>query len=831
MPNPIQPSSAPDVRSVGLRFWRSFAASDEDACRDALQTLKDIWGGTSEAYSDFTASSESSFGTFVKIILPEKSPKNAKDAWNSTKSTSLVRVAPQSHCLAFDGDVSKYSSDGGAFVACGLLKGQDLHPDSCTTGTHRTPDRPRFELPSPAYVVKVKPSNPSVRTKVLAGAYLLETELPSEVKGSDSPFISLLENLEAPPLIWKLVLELYPGRESIKAMYQQAAFSRLDTEEPLVEDASASQMTSPSQSRLRVDTTRTSWANNTPVGDTDLDNALIGTVLRTNPPLPHSSRVERNYPDHVVSRFGQDGTFLPFSSENPPFGDENSIALSSIRSNLQPPEWRPHFNKLSKTVKRNDEEVRVRFNHLDLQLDTDFKFVSDELNSVRALASKAEEEAGRANTRLDNDDFDSRFTAAATRFGFTQQATSRSPPRTSTPPPVFNWSGLTNTDKTDIITAVIKNLDIEELGTIVSRHLNLESIQESVELQNTRLVTVEREFTREQGAIPRLQAAVDDLVARKNVSAVERAGYIFNGPEDCEALIAAVGPNAKICTKCLDLYGVLTLSQDPYVTYESAIKVHADANKANFDGVAESRIKLSFSVPYPEVIVRTVETAATAAHGGAKWAPMFATPDVFEDNFRDGAHRRVMKGIDRAYELVSRSVDQTFPVSQRAGESPTVRKVHTILTEQNRLAYRQTIGFIECLMPFYRTLMGGSMSKEEAWDRVFVFVLEFLTSVQEERVLAATDVSNEAQMMWACFKATDHVEEFRKAKFIEHTKALSILALTTLEREAKAMQSLEDRAKKLIETANNAKITRLETRMQTAENKLKSIVTKNPDLK
>lgn len=85
-------------------------------------------------------------------------------------------------------------------------------------------------------------------------------------------------------------------------------------------------------------------------------------------------------------------------------------------------------------------------------------------------------------------------------------------------------------------------------------------------------------------------------VAKRNSSACERAGYIFNGPEDCEALIRSVGADAKVCTKWLDPYSLLTLSQDPYVTYESGIKVHANANKTNFDGVAESCVKLSGQV-------------------------------------------------------------------------------------------------------------------------------------------------------------------------------------------------------------------------------------------
>ena len=71
---------------------------------------------------------------------------------------------------------------------------------------------------------------------------------------------------------------------------------------------------------------------------------------------------------------------------------------------------------------------------------------------------------------------------------------------------------------------------------------------------------------------------------------------------------------------------------------------------------------------------------------------------------------------------------------------------------------------------------------------------------------------------------------------MEHHKALAILALTSIEREGKSMSSLEDRTdRKVAEaTANKAEksaVTRLDTRVQTLENKLKNIVAKMPELK
>jgi hypothetical protein len=109
--------------------------------------------------------------------------------------------------------------------------------------------------------------------------------------------------------------------------------------------------------------------------------------------------------------------------------------------------------------------------------------------------------------------------------------------------------------------------------------------------------------------------------------------------------------------------------------------------------------------------------------------------------------------------------------------------------------------------------------------------MELLSALQECRVLASTDSADEAGIIWGCFKATDLAEEFRKQKYVEHPKALGVLALTSIEREGKTMALLEERMKKIINNAKNDKLNKLETRVQTVENKLKTLVTKNPDLK
>ena len=82
------------------------------------------------------------------------------------------------------------------------------------------------------------------------------------------------------------------------------------------------------------------------------------------------------------------------------------------------------------------------------------------------------------------------------------------------------------------------------------------------------------------------------------------------------------------------------------------------------------------------------------------------------------------------------------------------------------------------------------------------------------------------------FLGNGSAEEFRQQKFVEHPKALSILALTSIEREGKTMALLEQRiAKQIADAGKSDKLVKLDTRVQTVENKIKNIISKNPELK
>lgn len=177
--------AAEQTRSAALRFWRSFAQSDEEAIIAALQFLTELRGeGGDELYSVALESPGSSSGKFVKVDIPSTSPRNAQEAWGSDKKTSLTLVDPMVvHCIAFDGDISKYQG-GEFFVACGSKSPETLEAGGCSIRTHSQPGWIRVVIDEPAFLVKVRPSSATTKPKVLSGAMLYERDLPPMLRST-----------------------------------------------------------------------------------------------------------------------------------------------------------------------------------------------------------------------------------------------------------------------------------------------------------------------------------------------------------------------------------------------------------------------------------------------------------------------------------------------------------------------------------------------------------------------------------------------------------------------------------------------------------------------
>jgi hypothetical protein len=367
-------------------------------------------------------------------------------------------------------------------------------------------------------------------------------------------------------------------------------------------------------------------------------------------------------------------------------------------------------------------------------------------------------------------------------------------------------------------------MDVSELATSVGRQLGLEGVRTSVTNIESRVVAVEGEFNREEGRVHQLQLQLEQLDARNQTSSSDRGGYIFRDQGDVAALMTVV-KDPEFYKYFLDIISLLQLASAPFHTYEGGIKVHADSIKAQFHSLLSSRMKLSYQIPFPETILRTVDTESAASRDGVKWAPMLSTAAAFEDDFRTGAHRKLVERVEKTHQLVQNLVDSKFPLKFTGDGTSDSRKIRTIISVHNRIGLTDTLSFLDSISPFNRTVRSGGLPEAECWERTRLFVSEALSAIQEVCCVDAEMATNDA-LIWGSMKATDLAEQFRANKWIEDPKICAILAITSLEREGLAVAGIKSEM-----DHDRDVVSKVERRVQSLENKEKELKRKNPELK
>lgn len=800
-------TSSSDPKSTALTMWRAFAHGDEGASISAMNELRDLRGGSVfsfEAPSDLSASSLS--GTYSeKIELPPGTPKATVDSWNVTKPTSLMRIVPGVHCLALVGDPSKEVVNTQDFLACGQHAfGMGVASD-CGVGTHRDEKRKKRPILVPdgaSYAIKVSTSSPATKCRVHSAPILREADLP--VGLIDTGFVNHLEEWSVPAFVWKQLIEFYPGRDVMVTWMEEDGYHPAEHPIPRVDHHPAEHPTPraglPREYEEVVVEEASDDADVEPRGE-DLEDLMVSAfaprdvVSVTSSPSHHS---ERPAASHSA------GNPYPWEGE---FGNEVNSTLGT--------------RSLPQVLDQNNDDHVEVLRQLET-LRTDFiKFRERMLSELPTRDKSLAKNFRDMHRYVDEQILDIQHTIGKINLrSSTIDTSSIGMPRR------LSWSDFDDDAKDDLAARIVEVMDVNEFAKAVIPPTNINVENDVADLHilvntiESRLMKVEREFTGTEGAIPELRRTLDDWEKRRDSSSSTRGGYTFRDLSDVEALYAMVPP-CEFYRYFLDIYSYLSLCTEAFTDYEHGVKVHADSIKANFKDVLSGRVRLSYETPYPPVVVTMVENSSTVSGGGTRWGPLFRTAEDFEDQFRVGSHRRVLQGVEGVFENMTATIDRVFPISGDIARPGTdLRKINMILQEHNRLGYQQTVSFIESFLPMYKTFKSGGLSSKDAWERVHVFAREFLSQFQKERS-ATADLSNGAALIWGSFKATDLGEEFRKAKFIEHPKTLSILALTSLEREGKsiaeAMDGIQSEKDSIIKLANRVKM---------AENQIKEIKSK-----
>ena len=136
-------------------------------------------------------------------------------------------------------------------------------------------------------------------------------------------------------------------------------------------------------------------------------------------------------------------------------------------------------------------------------------------------------------------------------------------------------------------------------------------------------------------------------------------------------------------------------------------------------------------------------------------------------------------GLQEVKDMLQNAIDFAFPIN----ELPTQ---HGVFTEQLRRSYEQAIGWLDSLTPLYKTMKNGGLSSSEAWNRCLIYSKALFDDIKTVRSLSAE--KSASAMTWGSFRTTEVLREYERLRFVQHPQVSSILALTSMQREGKALQ-------------------------------------------
>ena len=798
---------SPAAPSAGVKFWESIIAKDRDAAHrfgsslvvppieaspftfdedsprsgESVETGVLVGGGTS-------AVGESAAST--PRLLMSDTPDGTVSAWNSDNDVKVVVVNSADVC-----GIRVNAKGVRDYMVCALPLVGD---DRCTVDAHekrRVKSGLDIALPlggTPGLAIRVRVSSQSVARRVFSRPILPFTDFPIDMRGDD--VMGILTSLEFPARVWKLLFEVHEGYDWMERLSHPSGLP--------VSSLPALQIPSPRAGEGGYD----------PSGfddydDDDDDTPGDGGQGVTVPPPPMDSNPNppqsTHHPSNTSAReSGGNSVHQSFSTareeglNSPPpvfssrvnategrFGsvevpDDLSSALTMdpdtrvLRGSVESLKGRCRF--LEKIIKDRDNANAISFQTMRAEMDE----VWDAVHAANAASAEAVSLGGDAMTRANNALNTPHSTASLARDMSSILEHMRSDD-------VFRRHlaklVLDDMDETNFITVAVLE---DKLSRVSSAHLPPPSVSPA-ELSGvaTRLAKVEQALFKPEGVMAALGARVKLMENRKHSSSISRGNQVFKDQQAVQAFVVASG-DATIYRFVVDMVSLLTLAPDPYFTVAEGMANEAAATKAKFSSLLEARIALSYPITFPaSVMSKSTATGGDRGHldltNGWKWNHAWSSASKFEGLFNNGGFDIMLADLKDTRETLQNSIDASFPID-------THGTLHAIFSEQLSISYQQAVGWLQSLIPLFKTMKSGGLTNEDAWTRVLVYSKALFEDVKTVRHLSA-DTRSCAAMIWGSLRTADLLAEYSRLRWIQHPQVSSILALTSMQTEGRAL--------------------------------------------
>ena len=643
---------------------------------------------------------------------------------------------------------------GRDFKACVLpVEGEDC----CEVSAHKDKRAVRLPAGEGGFSLRISvPTSSAERTVQVFSRPFLSSGRDLRYAPAGSPVYERLMSIKVEPRVWKFALENFPGPEVLLDPSSPAPQPSLTRSRGLVSDKP---IHSPQKHITKQDDPSDGWSNNS-----------LGSGLRST-----KEEVER------AQKFPWSTVFAKPASDE----EESEIEGSDEdKSRVDPP--------------RSKEDYQGQ--------------ISELVTRVRGLEIEAQQREEAVVTTFN--DMAQRFYELKADLKSARQTIKELKENRSRVAPPTRGGSLSGSELNELVRLVsgelsmttdwVKRDEVSFLPTQV-QWLDVEAKVDAVHL----------EMFNAAGSVPRLYARMDVVEASRTSTAIEMGGHVFADEMAMDGWLRTLNdPNVNRFVP--DFVSLFLLAEPKYETIDKGLDQTAAAKKAHFDSLEVATIDLSYSMKYPDRILKASDKEAATDTDGMEWAAPFATHASFEGTYNNGAHQRLKKRINGVLKALEGGVDYAFPVK-------THPKANAVFKAQIALSGIQCLEFLDAQSPLWKQIAGGGMSDAEAWQRNLVFAKQVFDEVATVRT--TNSESSMSSKVWASFRTSELLKVYQRHNWVEHPKTSSILALTSIRKEGKA---LAESAAQL--QSHKASIKNHDAAIKKLTEDIKELKKKNPSL-
>jgi len=308
----------------------------------------------------------------------------------------------------------------------------------------------------------------------------------------------------------------------------------------------------------------------------------------------------------------------------------------------------------------------------------------------------------------------------------------------------------------------------------------LEQTIDQVSSLSRRLISVEKELKNPDGILSKLKGRIKSLEDRRAGDAIERGGKTFRDIGSVSAWVQTF-KDKDMYRYFVDMVTLIMLCAEAYEIIADGMATAAAAHKADYNSLTEARISLSYGLTYPENLMKKQDKQKHVATRGWFWTTPWSTYLAFKGTFNNGAKNSIISSLREVSGMIQNAFDFAFPLTLQP-------LTHAVFTEQLLLSRAQASEWIEALEPLYEILSLAGMTSDGAWEWVLIFSKAVFDDIRTVRALTL-DSKNTVGMIWGSFRTTKLLEEYRHLKFYQHPHVSNMLALTSLQREGKKVET------------------------------------------